>query len=139
MPIDSKHTKKCPKCQQVLSIASFNRKGEGFSCYCKSCNKKYLKDHYKANQEYYREKSKKLKRSIKEFIKALKDQPCTDCKKVFPYVCMDFDHTGKKSFNIAAMVQRKMSIEAIKVEMSKCELVCANCHRIRTARRLEIF
>lgn len=49
---------------------------------------------------------------------------------------MDFDHVrGIKKYNIAHMVKLAYSIEAIKKELEKCELVCSNCHRIRTRNR----
>lgn len=49
---------------------------------------------------------------------------------------MDFDHVrGKKSFNIGGGKMGTPSFEAIEVEIAKCDLVCANCHRIRTEKR----
>jgi hypothetical protein len=46
---------------------------------------------------------------------------------------MDFDHlpgTGKRR-SIAHLLHYK-SLDEVKAEIAKCELVCANCHRIRT-------
>lgn len=62
-----------------------------------------------------------------------KAKPCTDCGRSFPSECMDFDHLGeeKKAFNIAAS-WRWVSIDKLKAEIAKCELVCANCHRTRS-------
>ena len=49
---------------------------------------------------------------------------------------MDFDHVrGIKKANISTMVRQAYSIETIKEEVAKCDLVCANCHRKRTAKR----
>ncbi len=63
--------------------------------------------------------------------------PCSDCGTYFPAVCMDFDHTGTdKVANVARMVSAITPLEKILAEIAKCELVCANCHRLRTARRL---
>jgi hypothetical protein len=48
---------------------------------------------------------------------------------------MDFDHIhGEKTGNISAM-SRKKGILQLQEELSKCELVCANCHRERTWKR----
>lgn len=67
----------------------------------------------------------------REEIQALKKVPCMDCKGEFPTECMDFDHArGKKLFEINASWSR--SREAFLREVSKCDVVCANCHRIRT-------
>lgn len=69
------------------------------------------------------------------FIDALKkDLPCLDCKQVFsPYV-MEYDHVrGSKRFSIGKMANHKR--ERVLEEISKCELVCCNCHRIRSHNR----
>ena len=72
-------------------------------------------------------------------ISKLKEAPCTDCGKTFPPECMDFDHVkerGPKLFNIAARVA--CSPKVIAAEIAKCDLVCSNCHRIRTRQRREM-
>lgn len=67
----------------------------------------------------------------------LKSGPCADCGKCYDPVCMDWDHLPgfEKKFNVSAMVRNTYSREAIEAEIAKCELVCANCHRIRTKQR----
>ncbi len=72
----------------------------------------------------------KLKR--KALIEELRNVPCMDCGGTFPNVCMDFDHRdpSEKKFSIAHYHAHGM--EAIKAELAKCDVVCANCHRIRT-------
>lgn len=55
--------------------------------------------------------------------------PCVDCGITDPVV-LDFDHVrSKKKFSIGA--RGSYSIKAIKTEITKCEVRCANCHRIR--------
>jgi len=73
--------------------------------------------------------------SIKsEYIGKLKDVPCMDCGVRYPLFVMDFDHREKKDKieNIARMRIRNWSMVKIKLEIEKCDIVCANCHRIRT-------
>lgn len=70
------------------------------------------------------------------FIDRLKSAPCTDCGLTFPPECMDYDHIGdNKVLSVSKMVRSKHSFEAVFAEIDKCELVCANCHRIRTRGR----
>lgn len=70
---------------------------------------------------------------LRAFINNAKDRPCVDCGHSFPVECMDFDHVrGKKSFNLAHVVRQIKSYAAIEIEIMKCDVVCANCHRIRT-------
>lgn len=57
---------------------------------------------------------------------------CADCGvsgKNYPCI-LDFDHKGNKDFQISHY--RDKSWKRVKREIDKCELVCANCHRIRT-------
>lgn len=49
---------------------------------------------------------------------------------------MDFDHLGDKFKNVSAMIQEGFGIKKILAEAAKCEVVCANCHRLRTWSRL---
>lgn len=74
-------------------------------------------------------------RANTEKMRRLKEvTPCADCGNIFPAVCMDFDHTtGQKHLKLSSM--RNYSWEKILLEIEKCEIVCSNCHRIRTANR----
>jgi hypothetical protein len=111
------------------------------------------------NQRYYRKKTeeekvkaraitKKYKQSPKgraalakymetrtSRVAPYKDVPCMDCGNKFPSECMDFDHReeGEKFKDISRM--GTYSMEKILEEIVKCDVVCANCHRIRTRLR----
>ncbi len=76
--------------------------------------------------------------SIRLSVIELKKSPCSDCKKNFPHYVMDFDHTGEhpKIRNISRMVSCGVALKKIFAEIKKCDLVCSNCHRIRTHERL---
>ena len=64
-----------------------------------------------------------------------KSVPCADCKGCYPYYVMDFDHIrGKKLKGISQMGTAGRSL--LLAEIAKCDVVCANCHRIRTFRRI---
>lgn len=63
-------------------------------------------------------------------VRELKGAPCADCGQTFPWYVMDFDHVrGEKSFAISEGV---VSLKKLEAEAAKCDVVCANCHRIRT-------
>ena len=67
-----------------------------------------------------------------EELAALKARPCADCGVQYPPYVMDFDHVrGEKLFNVSAKAG-SMARERRDAEIAKCDLVCANCHRIRT-------
>jgi hypothetical protein len=102
------------------------------------------KDRAEANKRWYaKHRQEQILRAKRNNIKLrteyhdYKEQfPCADCKVTYPYYVMDFDHLGDdKVDNLADIVRRKCSKKAVYAEIEKCELVCANCHRIRTHRR----
>lgn len=67
-------------------------------------------------------------------LAALKKGPCLDCGGYFPPECMDFDHVrGVKSKGVSQF--RSHKIARLLEEVEKCDLLCSNCHRIRTFAR----
>ena len=67
-------------------------------------------------------------------ITLAKSVPCADCNEPYPSYVMDLDHVrGVKKFNISST--RNRSYEDLRNEIAKCDVVCANCHRIRTHNR----
>lgn len=91
--------------------------------------------HYEANKPYYVAKNAERRQKLRSLIIELKSVPCTDCGNRFPYYVMDFDHVrGDKQRNISQLVHAGATDQML-AEIEKCEVVCANCHRIRTFTR----
>src|SRR5881409_2593894 len=71
-------------------------------------------------------------------LRAVRRQPCNDCGETFaPYV-MQFDHrdpSTKKFWLTSSRAILKNRQELI-AEVEKCDIVCANCHAIRTYAQL---
>lgn len=125
----------CGKCGLIKTMPS----GKYFDCRpCKTKLKKLTTKKYGELSTASRQKivatSEKRAAKKREFVNKLKDKPCTDCGGKFHPCAMDFDHLGDKSFSISSAVNCR-TIIAIMSEMEKCELVCANCHRVRTYNR----
>lgn len=73
---------------------------------------------------------------MRKLIIEAKSKPCVDCKKSYPYYVMDFDHVrGTKEFGLAIAANACFKVERILREIEKCDVVCSNCHRERSARR----
>jgi predicted HNH restriction endonuclease len=64
-------------------------------------------------------------------VRQAKDKPCADCGVKYPTYVMDFHHRdpATKEFVIALSASR--SREDVIAEIDKCDVLCANCHRIR--------
>lgn len=74
---------------------------------------------------------------IDRYINSKKSMPCMDCGYTFPSECMDYDHVrGEKLFGVSQMSSRSVSMQDVADEIAKCDLVCANCHRIRHKTRV---
>ena len=84
-------------------------------------------------RKYAVEQDPEIRRRVRYYVAAAKrDTPCADCGGQFPEYMKDFDHVpgrGPKLFNLG---QPDRSMAVVKAEMAKCDIVCANCHRIRT-------
>lgn len=68
----------------------------------------------------------------KRYLIELKGGKCHDCGGVFPPCCFHFDHRDvtAKLFNLSDRMH--WDLGRIKDEFEKCDLVCANCHALRT-------
>ena len=83
-----------------------------------------------------REYTDEARTRTREFLREAKSKPCTDCGLKWPYYVMQFDHiSDDKVFNLGDFAARGYSLASVQIEIAKCELVCANCHAIRTHKR----
>jgi len=95
-------------------------------------NRLSLRKHYQAHPEYYRTRNRRRQAKFKEIIQREKAVPCTDCGRQFASIAMDFHHRDPttKKFNIAHTASAP-SLEALLMEIAKCDVLCAVCHRLR--------
>jgi len=100
-------------------------------------HREYQRRWYEENRELHIQRvninTVKRRALFLERINELKDRPCADCGVRYPPYVMDFDHVnGNKVQAICTMRRRLLTWKTILAEAAKCEVVCANCHRIRT-------
>lgn len=129
--------KTCYKCKEELELVEFainKSKPDGLNSQCRKCQKILRKIHYEKHKKKTISQVKDYKKSVQEYIIKVKDAPCKDCDKKYPYYVMDFDHLGDKDFSLSMYHTKGLNL--VKKEIAKCELVCANCHRQRTYNRL---
>ncbi len=104
---------------------------------CKSCQSQQRKRWYENNKEKHiqnvRENKKRMIAEAQQYIwDYLENHPCVDCGETNPVV-LEFDHVhGKKKKAVGDLARQGYSIDAIKKEISKTVVRCANCHRIKT-------
>lgn len=140
----SQPTKICSSCKQEQPVESFAlRNSKRRHNRCKTCQAEYCKKHYQDNKSRYIARSKLSNKDLaqrnRDFVNSIKESfACFDCGSKYPACAMDFDHREghTKEYNVSKMVAHSLGLDRIKSEIAKCDLVCANCHRIRTYKRL---
>lgn len=147
--IDAEGKRQCTTCKKFKPEDAFYKKrGYKGARYCSPSCKACIRPH---NNERYRQQRKNYYENHKgEILAGQKSRtarnrdflwewfivhPCTDCGETNP-VLLEADHVrGLKREGLSVMTQSPFSLQSIQEELDKCESVCANCHRIRTARR----
>ena len=130
--------KTCSRCKVEKSYEEFHRRGKGYQPYCKPCMKERNAEYWKSqrgltpHRKAIRQKNiEKARRFVYDY---LLDHPCVDCGETDPIV-LEFDHkdTETKFRNVSHLVNRSASEETLLIEIEKCDVRCANCHRRKTA------
>lgn len=133
-------TKTCGICRQIVALDSFhknNKKKDGRTNNCKKCQAAYIREHYERNKEYYIDKAVRQRLALAELLKELKDnKACMDCGRVCQHFALDYDHIDSdgKLNDVSKLIAYGNKKRLLR-EIAKCELVCATCHRYRTAKR----
>jgi hypothetical protein len=65
--------------------------------------------------------------------KEMEDAGCIDCGEKYPHYMLQFDHLpGYEKVGSPTQLLHIYGWDRAREEMKKCEVVCANCHCIRT-------
>jgi hypothetical protein len=132
--------KQCVTCGESKLESEYNwrYKSKGIkSNTCRSCQSKQKKRWYENNkEEHIKSVAKNRKAAIKTAQQYVWDylstRSCVDCGESNPVV-LEFDHVrGRKKMSVSNLAKEGYSIKTIQKEIEKCEIRCANCHRIKT-------
>lgn len=126
--------KKCHDCGRELPVDQFNKnkaRKDGFQSRCRECDKKRaIENYYKYREKSIARTKKRRKDLVKWFIEIRQQYKCEKCGEERWYV-LDFHHKDSqaKTGEVADLVARSFSKKRISEEISKCSVLCANCHR----------
>lgn len=133
--------KVCPGCGEERDIEkdfSWKNIAKGTrQRWCRFCQAEANKKHYQNNRqtyidharEYHQNNRVENRQRLYEYLSAY---PCVDCGCEDIRV-LEFDHIrGSKKKSISRLLSTDASWEIIQTEIDKCEVRCANCHRIKT-------
>lgn len=132
--------KRCYTCKADKEDKDYILYKRGLGGSCRSCQLKYKREWYIKNRDEHVRKVRtnqiKRRKELSELLNAYKvERGCTDCGYRLHAEALDFDHLDSKKFGISAARHSLKPMAEIKKEIEKCEVVCANCHRVRTANR----
>jgi hypothetical protein len=108
--------KKCLRCGEKKDEAGFPAKNQGRNRnICRTCHKRI--------------KRAKFKAWLKDYCSRLS---CIVCGFNHP-ACLDFHHrdTSTKKKEVSRIVSDNSTMKQLKEEIDKCDVLCANCHRIK--------
>lgn len=137
---------KCTKCEIDKEDSDFTKRKSGsLYAWCKICHAKHKKETREKNLKRSNERVQEL-RAIKrkerqEYVfNYLLNHPCVKCGEADPVV-LEFDHRDPttKAYNISNLVSYALSFETLTTELNKCDVLCANCHRRKTASQFNSF
>ena len=128
--------KRCGRCERTLPIWEFNRHPtRDRQHWCRSCFSSY----FAARGARHRTQSAKARTrrrlAARRFVETyLEGHPCVDCGESDRLV-LEFDHVEPKRADVSHLTAAGWSVGRIEREIDRCEVVCVNCHRRRTAGR----
>jgi hypothetical protein len=135
--------KQCARCKEWKNESEFNWRWQDrgvLQSICRNCQHKQGREHYEKNTDSIKTKAAETRRRAQEeaqrFIyEYLSYSKCADCGE-YDFAVLTFDHVrGQKGHDISTMAAQGYSIEAIKAEIEKTEVVCWNCHMRRENER----
>lgn len=130
--------RRCAMCGLSKPEGEFHDSRTGQFSYCRACRRAY-------DCRYYHERGRATRlgrqrarvRAARAWMASLKEGvACADCGQLFPAWVMHWDHLPghEKVACISELVGSRRRTIAL-AELKKCELVCANCHVLRTISR----
>lgn len=127
--------KQCTKCGEFKEEEEFSWKNKAQGkrhSQCKECRRKADNERYANDaqrRENIKERHKENRQFLKDYIRHLKEESkCSICGESRWY-CLDFHHIKDKKFTISQKIQDGTSLTTLQEEISKCIILCANCHR----------
>lgn len=126
--------KVCRECGETKPLSDFHPNKQcrgGVVGTCKPCSSVRTRQWYKDNrgrrQQISNEKNRDRKRRAVEHF----GDKCHDCGNTYPQCVYEFHHLDPKGKDMNPSKALAMSEKRMWEELSKCIMVCSNCHKMR--------
>jgi hypothetical protein len=95
--------------------------------------KAWKRRNYLDKREYFLARDNERYYRFRNILQEEKKKPCADCGKEFHFAAMDFDHREDEvKIREVSDLKNFSSEKKLREEISKCDVVCSNCHRVRS-------
>src|SRR3954449_9159011 len=135
MPNGESASKRCCSCHYLKPLTEFNkrvRSSDGLQSRCRDCSRRW----YQANKKEHTATTRKRNDRTRgenwvHMLRYLQENPWVDCGENDIRV-LDFDHRpGEKKLGmVSRLAASSYPWRTIEREIAKCDVRCANCHRI---------
>lgn len=134
-------SKICNHCHQEKDETEFNWRYKVLGIRnpaCRDCQHAFNKTYYEGDAKekhlkQVKERTEAAREAARDYVyQYLLTHPCESCGESDPRV-LEFHHVGQKDMAITRMVTGGWSIKRIQNEISRCQVLCSNCHRRITA------
>lgn len=144
--------KTCTKCGLAKNESEYFVKDSKIGrlhAQCKLCYREhrqtYYAEHYAKYHDAYLKRAKLRRDHLRSIFRNnmltyLSGKVCVECGEDDIRV-LELDHVDPKDkeFNISQAVRLGRSWDEVLVEISKCRVMCANCHKRRTAQQFNWY
>ena len=135
--------KLCSNCKEWKTANDFHKNKcarDGLNGHCKQCHNDKARIRWKENPKYrdsVRAAKQRMKDRLRDIVaKYLKSHPCLCCGEE-NWLVLEFDHKDPedKAREIARFINDGCRVDRLSLEISKCDVLCANCHRLKTLKQ----
>ena len=147
--------KVCTRCNELKDPSEYtiawkrhlpNPRPDGYlPSMCKSCTVDYKREYSKTHPDKVSSHNKKRKkktkiRNLRYVFEYFKTHPCVDCGETNPVV-LEFDHKNpnNKTIEVSKLIMGVAGLDTLQTEMDKCDVRCANCHRVKTSKQYDWY
>lgn len=133
-------SRRCSRCGELKAVDEFPMKDRARGVrrtWCRDCCRAYGREHYEKNRPAYLVKTSRRRAVERPKVRAMIDQylrehPCVDCGCT-DITVLEFDHRDPSTKELTVgELARDSEWPRVLREIEKCDVRCANCHRLRT-------
>lgn len=133
--------KQCKDCGELKELSEFptyfgdKPRKTSHKVRCKICDKIKRRNYERNRDSDIKKKLSEYKRKLrinnKQYFIEQFGNKCADCNNTYPACAYDFHHNNPNTKDIDPGLLFARKLSAIAAELTKCVMLCANCHRIR--------